>query len=80
MIELIEPIDDNSPVINIINRDISIYHICYSVKNLDETINLMRKKGFIPIGKPVPAIALQSRNLVFLFSKDKIMIELIEEE
>lgn len=79
LIELIEPADENSPVTNLLNKDISIYHICYSVKNIDEAINLMRKKGFITIVKPVPAVALQDRRVAFLFSKDKIMIELLEE-
>jgi methylmalonyl-CoA/ethylmalonyl-CoA epimerase len=79
-IELIEPVDDKSPVNNLLKKGVSLYHLCYSVKNLDEAIKEMKQYGFIPFSKPVPAVALQNKKIAFVFSKDNIIIELLEEQ
>jgi methylmalonyl-CoA/ethylmalonyl-CoA epimerase len=78
-IEFMETLDEDSPVNGFLKKGISIYHICYSVNKLDDTINLMRKKGFLLISHPKPAVAFDNKRIAFLFSRDKVMIELVEE-
>lgn len=65
-IELIELIDEDSPVTNLLNRGVSIYHLCYSVKDLDEAINLIREKGVLTVGRPHAAVAFQNRRSLSL--------------
>lgn len=79
-IELIEPADANSPVNNFLKNGIAIYHLCYSVNDINQTINLMREKGFVLISQPKPAVAFNGKLIAFLFSKDKIIIELLEDK
>ena len=80
-VELIEPFQENSIVKNLIKRyKNSPYHICYITKNLNDEVISLRKQGFIPLGSPAPAIALQNKNVIFLFNKNIGIIELIEEK
>lgn len=55
-----------------------IYHICYEVDNIKESILDLRTKGFFLIQKEAPAIALGNKNVVFLFHKYMGIIELLE--
>lgn len=79
IIELIEPILDTSPAANILKKNgVSPYHFCYEVENIDEAIKKLKKKKFVPIIRPVQAIALENRLICFLFNKDIGLIELVQ--
>ena len=81
LIELVEPINDRSPVNKILEKNGNIpYHFCYEVDDLREAILEMKKLGFIKIINPVPAIAFNNRLICFLFNKDVGLIELLEKE
>jgi methylmalonyl-CoA/ethylmalonyl-CoA epimerase len=42
LFELVEPIDDISPVKNILSKvGVSAYHFCYEVPNLEESIHVL---------------------------------------
>jgi hypothetical protein len=46
-IELVAPLDDTSPVSDILSRmknTSSPYHICYETENLEKAVNILRKK------------------------------------
>jgi methylmalonyl-CoA/ethylmalonyl-CoA epimerase len=76
--ELVEPLDDTSPVIEVLERRQALYHVCYSVTNIQGAIETARKHGFHAITKPVPAIAFDKRNIIWLFSKTLGLVELVE--
>ncbi|MDD3944498.1 MAG: VOC family protein [Bacteroidales bacterium] len=51
LIELVEPIDEKSPVVNTLNKSgVSTYHVCYEVEDIDSAILELRKKLFVEYG------------------------------
>ena len=79
LVELVEPINDRSPVNEILKKNGNIpYHFCYEVDGLTEAILEMKKSGFIKIINPVPAKAFNNRLICFLYNKDVGLIELLE--
>lgn len=78
-IELIEAIDENSPVSNFLNKNgAGPYHICYEVEDIKRSIEYLREHHFIPLFKPVPAIAFDNRLICFLFNKETGLTELLQ--
>jgi methylmalonyl-CoA/ethylmalonyl-CoA epimerase len=79
LVELVEPINDRSPVNEILKKNGNIpYHFCYEVDGMTEAILEMKKSGFIKIINPVPAKAFNNRLICFLYNKDVGLIELLE--
>jgi len=79
LLELVEPVDDTSPVRNILNKvGVSAYHFCYEVEDIDDSISQLRKKKFMLLIKPVEAVAFGGRRICFLYHKETGLIELLE--
>lgn len=79
LIELVEPVDEHSPIIKTLEKSgVSPYHICYGVDDLDEAIRKMKMLKFIPLFKPVPAVALGNKKICYLYNQDVGLIELLE--
>ena len=79
LLELVQPIDEKSPVWNILKKiGVSAYHFCYEVQNLDDSIAQLRKKKFMLLVKPVEAIAFDGRKVCFLYHKETGIIEFLE--
>jgi len=79
LLELVEPVDEKSPVRNILNKvGVSAYHFCYEVENLDDSIVQLRQKKFVLLVKPVEAAAFNERRICFLYHKEAGLIELLE--
>lgn len=55
------------------------YHICYSVKSIDEAVQELRKVGFIETTPKEPAVAIDSKPVIFMFNREIGIIELVEE-
>lgn len=78
-IELLEPVDETSPVTKTIEKSgVSPYHMCYSVNNIEDCIIRLKVLKYIPLFKPVKAIAMGNRKICFLFNKDIGLIEIVE--
>ena len=81
LLEMVEPVDENSPVRNILNKSgVSAYHLCYEVENLEDSIIQLRQKKFMLLAKPVVATAFDGRRICFLFHKETGLIELLEKK
>jgi len=79
LLELVEPVDEKSPVKNILDKvGVSAYHFCYEVENLENSITQLRQKRFILLVKPVEAVAFNGRKICFLYHKETGLIELLE--
>jgi len=79
-IELIEPVGDDSPVSNFLEKGGGFNHICFEVENLSSTIDEMTKKGGRLIVPPVKGF--EERQIAFIFLNMKKtnfnLIELVE--
>jgi len=78
-IELIEPVDENSSVNKILKKTgVAPYHVCYEVDDIiaafDELVDV---QDFIPLFRPVEAIALDNRLICYLYRKDVGFIEIV---
>lgn len=78
-IELLEPLDDQSPVMRTLAASgVSPYHMCYEVPDIEEAVNHLRGERFLLVNGPVPACAMGDRRIAFLFQKNTGLIELVE--
>ena len=79
IIELVSPIEETSPVNNILNKNGMIpYHTCYEVDDIMTEISNFKRKKFLVVVNPVPAVAFENRKICFLYSKMTGLIELLE--
>jgi methylmalonyl-CoA/ethylmalonyl-CoA epimerase len=80
-IELIQPIDDKSPIANFLQRNPNggQHHVCFEVKNIYEARDDMVKKGATVLGEP--RIGAHGTLIVFVHPKNSngVLIELMEE-
>ena len=77
-IEIVEPLEDCSPVNGYLNKGQNIYHLCFSVPDINESIIIARKYGFHCIAKPVEAVAFNNKKIAWLYNKNFGLFELVE--
>jgi len=79
IIELILPIGEGNPVNRFLGENSStrLYHIAYSVEDINESIDFLRTNGFIPTMKVAPSVAFDNKPFIFFFSQSTGLIELI---
>lgn len=79
LIELIQPLDKNSPIDRILKKNGNIpYHICYETNNIDEDIIFLKDKKFVLIDEPKKAEAISNKKVCFLYNKNIGLLELLE--
>jgi methylmalonyl-CoA/ethylmalonyl-CoA epimerase len=77
--ELLEPIDEQSPVNNILKKNgVTLYHTCYMVDDLDQAVTELRKMKYGIVKSPVEAPAIGNCRVAFLFNRNIGLIELVE--
>jgi methylmalonyl-CoA/ethylmalonyl-CoA epimerase len=55
-------------------------HVCYEVDDLDLQIRQMRAAGSVVAKPPLPAVAFDGRRIAWMFTPDRLLIELLERE
>ncbi|HOV90801.1 MAG TPA: VOC family protein [Syntrophorhabdaceae bacterium] len=87
-LEILEPVDDTSPVVNFLKKKGGgLHHLCFEVDNIEEKIEEMKKKGFKIISPPVECAAYDENfkracanhtKIAFFMISDMMLIEFIE--
>ena len=78
-LELLEPMDEDNPVSRTLSSvGVTPYHICYEVQDIGEAIAALRRQRFLLVSGPVPACALDNRQVAFLYHKNSGLIELVQ--
>lgn len=73
------PVDEKSIVYNLIKKQgAGAYHICYESDNFNQDINLLRNRGYVPLGEVMPAPAIDNVKATFFFHIHFGIVELIE--
>ena len=80
VIEIIFPLDINSPVNGYLSQGLGTYHVCYEVAELQETLVELRSKGCVVISSPTPAVAFEGRSIAWCFTPTRQLIELLESQ
>jgi methylmalonyl-CoA/ethylmalonyl-CoA epimerase len=77
-IELLEPHGENSPIRKSLRDGVKLLHLCYEVPDLEKSLELARQAGFHRLGPPVPTPVFDNRRLVWVYSKQYGLFELVE--
>lgn len=78
-LELLEPLDDESPVARTLaTAGVTPYHLCYEVEDIDAAMTALRGQRFLPVKEPLSACAMDNRRVAFMFQKNTGLIELVE--
>lgn len=79
LIELVEPAQEDNPISKILTKvGNSLYHICYEVDELAQSIVELKKQRFMVVVEPTPAIAFDNKRISFLYNPALGLIELLE--
>ena len=80
-VELIEPARPDSPVRKILQaKRGGLYHLCYSVDDIEGEIQKFRDRGCLVISHPKPAVAFGGRRVAFLYTPQRDIVEFVEQE
>ena len=71
-IELLEPLGENSPIENFLekNKKGGIHHICFEVEDIDNAILRLKKDGATVLGDGKAKIGAHGKPVIFLHPKD----------
>jgi len=78
-IELIEPSSAASPVAAFVKRGGGMHHVCYEARDLEAEIARLRALGALILHPPTPAVAFQDRRIAWLYTRERLLLELLEE-
>jgi methylmalonyl-CoA/ethylmalonyl-CoA epimerase len=77
-VEFVEPLGAKSPVSRILGRGGGLYHVCYEVQDLAETLARVRQQGGLLVSGPVPARAFGGRRIAFIYTVNHELVEFVE--
>lgn len=78
LVELVEPMGKDSPVSNFLKRGGGLHHLCYEVESLDRHLEFSRKIGGKIVRPPLPAAAFGGRRIAWVYTKDRLLLEFLE--
>jgi methylmalonyl-CoA/ethylmalonyl-CoA epimerase len=79
-LELVEPAGDGSPVLRFLReKGGGLHHACYEVADLDAQLAEFRSRGAIITKRPRPAVAFAGRRIAWVITREKFLIELLEQ-
>lgn len=78
-IELVSPLNDTpSPVDNFLkNGGVQPYHVCYLVDDMMSALEDLHDDDFLPLFMPVPSVAMNNRQICYLYNQNVGLIELV---
>ena len=76
--ELVEPASDASPVSNFLKKGGGLHHVCYEIDDLELGLREARDAGLAVVAAPAPAVAFGGRSIAWVWSKNRLLIELLE--
>ncbi|UCF67662.1 MAG: VOC family protein [Acidobacteriota bacterium] len=79
-LELLEPLGERSPIARSVKQGIKLLHLCFEVPDVDEAVAACRASGFHRISQPTPVPEYENRRIVWVFSKDYGLVELVEDK
>jgi methylmalonyl-CoA/ethylmalonyl-CoA epimerase len=77
-LELVEPADENSPVLQFLQKGGGLHHLCYEVPDLEQHLKEMRSHHAVIVKKPQPAVAFDGRRIAWVMTAQKVLLEFLE--
>ena len=80
-IELVSPLEGSSPIDNVLKQSgVAPYHICYVVDDVMSSVEQLYEEGFKPLFMPVRSVAMDNREICYLYHLDVGTIELVSKK
>ncbi len=80
VIELMEPLDESSPLANFLKRQKTggIHHLCFEVEDMEASLRNLKETGLRVLGDGMPKTGAHGKPVIFLHPKDclGVLIEL----
>lgn len=80
LIELVEPAGESSPVMQFLKKGGGMHHVCYEVDSLTQSLQELRARGALLVKRPKPAVAFGGRQIAWILTAEKLLVELLETE
>jgi methylmalonyl-CoA/ethylmalonyl-CoA epimerase len=77
-IELVAPLGSDSPINRTLQKGGGAYHVCYQVPDIGAAICFLVEQGSYLLRGPVPAVAFGMKEIAWLVTKAKLLVELIQ--
>lgn len=79
LVELVAPYSDSAPVANFLERyGGGLHHVCYVTQDIEKVRKIWRTGGAIPVFGPAPAAAFAGHSVMFMYLRDRSLVELVE--
>jgi methylmalonyl-CoA/ethylmalonyl-CoA epimerase len=79
LIELVEPLGDESPVRRFLIERGGLHHLCYEVQSsLEENLARIRAGGGVIVSRPKPAVAFGGRPIAWALIREKLLLEFLQ--
>lgn len=78
VIELVAPLGPNSPIDRTLKKGGGTYQVCYQVPDISAAIRHLTGQGSFLLSGPVPAVALQMREIAWLMTEVDLLVELVQ--
>ncbi|MBO4374299.1 MAG: VOC family protein [Lachnospiraceae bacterium] len=62
----------------VVPENIGLTHTCYEVRNIEKSVKILEKEGFVLTDAPKPSPAFGDRKAAFMYNKNAGLIELLE--
>ncbi len=79
-IELVEPLDPESPIARVLKNGGGIYHLCYLVADVDAAVDRVCRAGGRQVSGPSPARAFGGRRIAWVYTANRTLVEFLEEK
>lgn len=76
--ELVEPAAEASPVTRFLKKGGGLHHVCYEIDGLERGLTDAKQAGFVMVAPPAPAVAFGGRRIAWVWSRNRLLIELLE--
>lgn len=81
LVELVEPAGPDSPVHRFLQeRSGGLHHLCYEVPDAEaELVRIRSCRGLI-VSRPKPAVAFGGRQIAWALTREKLLLEFLEQD
>jgi len=79
-IELVQPAGAQSPVRRFLEEQRGgLHHLCYEVEDLEAALADLTGRRALLLKPPLPAVAFSGRRIAWVMTREKLLLELLEQ-
>ena len=79
LLELVEPLGQDSPVFRFLTDRGGLHHLCYEVSSIPEHLDRIRAAGGVIVSRAKPAVAFDGRPIAWALTREKLLLEFLQE-